>query len=278
MLANAIGIRWTIGDVSDEGFEALRLSVWGAYRAFGEAAAYAICVNTVPLASAKLRTGALPAECSWHEVTCEVPSFMAPYLGTGMAEGAAWKLAPLQMFPDRHELSLDNDCVLWSVPDPVRRWLDAGDGSCLLAEDVRACFGRFASECGGAPRNAGIRGLPPGFELERAMLDVLRRHGHLLTSELDEQGLQVAAVTRARPVEVVTLADVTICSPFPPHLPHLGRCGAHFCGLNARDLGWHLDGRPASAYVRDHWRRHRRELYARVGLPCPRDLDQGSQP
>lgn len=260
-----VGIRWTIGDVSQEGFEALRLSVWGAHRAFGERAAYAICLNTVSLADAKRRTGELPPGCTWFEVERELPSSIARYFDAGMAEGAAWKLAPLRVFPDRYELALDNDCILWAIPEPIRRWMDAEARSCVLAEDVRACFGQFARECGNAPRNAGLRGLPPGFELERAIADVLRDHGPL-TSELDEQGLQVAALVRERPAEVVSLADVTICSPFPPHLPHLGRCGAHFCGLNTRDLGWQLDGRPASDYVRAHFRRHRDALYAHVGL------------
>jgi hypothetical protein len=266
MVENAIGIRWTIGDVSDEGFEALRLSVWGAYRAFGDAAAYAICLNTVPLSAAKARTGELPSACTWHEVTCELPASLQRLLDKGMAQGAAWKLAPLRLFDDRYELSLDNDCILWAIPDPIRRWIDTRARCCVLAEDVRACFGQFAAMCGDAPRNAGIRGLPPGFDLENALVAVLSAQGSMLTSELDEQGMQVAAVTRAEPAEVVTLADVTICSPFPPHLPDLGRCGAHFCGLNARDLGWELDGRPASFHVRDHWDRHRRDLYERVGV------------
>ncbi len=275
MRASSLGIRWTIGDVSLEGFEALRLSIWGAHGAFGADAAYAVCVNNVPLDVAKERVGELPVECAWHEVTREVPAFMRPHLDGGMAQGAGWKLAPLRLFHDRHELSLDNDCILWAMPEPIRRWLESRDGACLLAEDVRACFGRFANECGPAPRNAGIRGLPPGLDLERAMTDVLRAHGdgRPLVSELDEQGLQVAALTRSRRTEVVPLADVTICSPFPPHHTELGRCGAHFCGLNAHDLGWELDGRPASSFVRDHWRRHRWELYTLVGLEPPSDAE-----
>lgn len=271
MHGKKIGIRWTIGDVSEEGFEALRLSVWGAYRAFGEEAAYAICLNTVPVAIASLRTGALPHACTWHETTQAIPRSLAPYLDRGMAQGAAWKLAPLRFFTDCYELSLDNDCILWGVPEAVQRWLSSSDGRCLLAEDVRAYFGQFTDACGHAPRNAGIRGLPPDFDLERAMLDVLQAYEVKLSSEVDEQGLQVAAVSRARPPEVVPLTDVTICSPFPPHLRDLGRCGAHFCGLNARDLGWRLDGRPASSYVRHHWRGHRSELYARVGLGSPQE-------
>jgi len=277
MLARAIGIRWTIGDVSDEGFEALRLSVWGAYRAFGESATYAIALNTVPLELAMRRTGELPSRCEWREVTAEFPPRLAPLLKGGMAQGAGWKLAPLRIFEDRHELSLDNDCILWAIPSAVLRWLERGDRSSVLAEDARACFGQFAAECGDEPRNACLLGLSPWFDLEAAMLDVLRARGQVLASELDEQGLQVAAVTRAAPVEVVSLADLTLCSPFPPHLAHLGRCGAHFCGLNARDLGWQLEGRPASAHVREHWRRHRPELYDRVGLRVPRDAPSLSE-
>lgn len=49
-----LGVRWTIGDVRAEGFEALRLSVRSAHRSFGEAAAYTMCVDTIPLSTAAL--------------------------------------------------------------------------------------------------------------------------------------------------------------------------------------------------------------------------------
>ena len=88
----------------------------------------------------------------------------------------------------------------------------------------------------------------------------------MLGSELDEQGMQVAALSAAGPVRVVRVEEVSICSPFPPHLPHLGRCGAHFCGLNARRFSWNLEGRPAEEWGREHWERHRADLHARVGL------------
>jgi hypothetical protein len=50
--ATNVGVRWTIGDVSPQGFEALRLSVLGARKVFGPRASYAICMNSVPLAAA----------------------------------------------------------------------------------------------------------------------------------------------------------------------------------------------------------------------------------
>ncbi len=266
MIARALALRWTIGDVAMEGFEALRLSVWGAYHAFGDAALYAIGVNTLAVATAKERTGQLPPGCAWHEVTHEIPSVLSGHLDPGMAEGVAWKLAPLRMFPNHFELSLDNDCILWEVPQAIRTWLEQDSRACVLAGDVRTCFGQFASECGDRPRNAGIRGLPPGFDVEHALSAVLACCPVRISSELDEQGLQVAALSRDTPPLVVGLDEVSICSPFPPHLPYLGRSGAHFCGLNAKDLGWRLDGRAASDIVREHWRRHRPHLYAHVGL------------
>ena len=259
-----LGVRWTIGDVSPRGFEALRLSIWGAWRLFGPGAAYAVCVNSVPVPRARAATGALPPGVAWIPVERAIPPWLAPHVDEGMAEGVAWKLLPLRVFPDRHELSLDNDCILWDLPEPVAAWLDS-PGACLLAEDVRACFGRFAPLCGHEPRNSGIRGLPPGFDLEARLEALLRRCPGALRSELDEQGLQVAALAVERPL-VVRTRDVSICSPFPPHEPHLGRAGAHFVGLNARSLGWSFEGRPAEEIRLLHWLRLRPEVYDRVGI------------
>ena len=37
-----LGVRWTIGDVSDAGFEALRYSIWSMWKLFGDNAKYAV--------------------------------------------------------------------------------------------------------------------------------------------------------------------------------------------------------------------------------------------
>ena len=272
---SGVGVRWTIGDVSGRGFEALRLSVWGAWRVFGPRARYVVCVNNVPLPVARSRTGPLPADVEWRDATRELPAFLHPLLGPGMAQGTGWKLAPLRCFPGLHEVSLDNDCILWSAPQALRDWLaDGSPARCLMAEDVRACYGQFAPQCPGRPPcNAGIRGLPPGFDLEAALREAIARREQasgaplVFDSELDEQGLQVAALSTARPLDVVPLRDVTVCSPFHPHLPELGRCGAHFVGLNARTNAWNYYERPADEWMADHWARHRPTLYERTGAP-----------
>jgi len=271
-----LGVRWTIGDVSDDGFRALRLSIAAARRAFGPAAQLAVCVNTVPLDEARERVGDAGCEVAWHAaVREEIPAFLRERLDRGMAEGVGWKFAPLRIFPACHELSLDNDCIVWEAPLAVREWLADPSPTFVAAADVRTCFGQFAAFCGPEPLNSGIRGLPPAFDLGQALEQFLEQNPVTLRSELDEQGMQMGVLRRSGRVRVVGVDEVSICSPFPPHLPGLGRCGAHFVGLNARELPWELEGRPASELTAAHFARHLPELRARAGLPDPLQWTEG---
>jgi CelD/BcsL family acetyltransferase involved in cellulose biosynthesis len=69
-----------------------------------------------------------------------------------------------------------------------------------------------------------------------------------------------------------TLSLPTVSREAAPHLPHLGRCGAHFAGLNAKSLSCSTEGCPAVDPLADHWRRHRPALYRFVGLVPPEVL------
>jgi hypothetical protein len=272
-----LGVRWTIGDVSDRGFEALRLSIWGAWHVFGPEASYVVCVNRVDVRDARERTGPVPPAVRWREVTLdEAPAFLRTLLARGMAQGTGWKFAPLRVFDGCCEIALDNDAILWTMPPSIEHWLAQGAdrGECLLAQDVRPCHGQFDDLVPrGRSLNSGIRGLPPGFDFASALHATITKreqelHAPLVfASELDEQGLQAAAVSRAGRLHAVTVEEVTICSPFHPHIPDLGHCGAHFVGLNARHIAWDYYDRPADEWMTEHWRRHRAQLYARTGAP-----------
>jgi hypothetical protein len=260
----AVALRWTIGDVSARGFAALRLSILGARQAFGAHARLAVCVNTIDIATARARIGPIPEGVLWHRSDERIPSFLRNHLDAGLAEGVAWKFAPMRLFPDDWEIALDNDCIIWTMPDAVRAWLTGATRTCLLAEDVTPAFGQFATLCGPEPRNSGIRGLPPGFDLEAALAEMLRAHPIQLVSELDEQGLQVAALSRQCPPAVVPVSDVAICSPFPPHVPDLGRCGAHFVGLNVARPRPYCDA-ATLARIAAHWDGLQAEIKRRCG-------------
>lgn len=271
-MAPQLGIRWTIGDVNPAGFEALRLSIHGAMHLFGAAAEYRVYVNTISVGDARSRTGQTPLAVQWVQVERRIPIVLRPYLGKDMAEGVAWKLLPVRAFPDSHELSLDNDVILWRVPPAVEQWLGSRDpAATLVAADISAAFGKFADLCGPEPLNSGIRGLGPALDFEAALSHVLRIRPTSLEAELDEQGLQIAAIGCCGTPFVIDAADVTICSPFYPHNPELGRAGAHFVGLNTRVLPWRYYGKPAAEVRLAHWMSHRTALYDRVGLAVPSD-------
>jgi len=250
-----IGIRWTVGDVSPRGFRALALSLRGARAVFGPEARYAVVVNSLPVAVARDRVGVDGDGVDWRPAG-DLPPRLAAHLGPDMAEGVAWKLAPLRLFPDRWELALDNDLILWDLPPAIAAWLAAADpGRCLLAEDVERAHGAFDHLCGPDSLNTGIRGFPPGFNLEAALVATLERHPVTLAGELDEQGLQVAALHRGGRPAKVPVTEVSLCSPFWPKRPEPGSHGAHFVGLNARSLPWDWYGRPASACQNENFDR-----------------------
>lgn len=252
-------VRWTIGDVHRRGFQALRLSLLGAGQIFGNSAAYTVCVNSIAADEAASRVGPLPQRVDWCAVSRDdLPGFIGRQLGEGMAEGVAWKFAPVRLDQTTHELALDNDCILWALPDALRQWLTS-DRSVVMAEDVHCAFGQFGGEFE-EPRNSGIIGLPPGFDYASALEQTLNRRPVLLSSELDEQGLQVATLSRQPRCLTIPTTDISICSPFHPGTYQFGRCGAHFVGINTRHIPWSYYGRPADECLSEHWARSRARL------------------
>jgi hypothetical protein len=273
--AERLALRWTIGEVRDRGFEMLRLSITCAFRLFGPLAKYVVCVNSLPENLVRERTGSLPVAVEWIEVDRhDFPEMLLTYFDESVIEGMGWKLAPLRIYPERYELALDNDCIMWKAPEGMRQWLQSESG-CLFAEDVDRCLGSFDALCPPGTFNAGIRGLPPGIDLGDALDSVLhevssRLGGRLhLISEIEEQGLQAAAICRMNSMFLVRTNEVSICSPFWPRSPEFGTCGAHFVGMNARHIPWNYYGRPADICLEEHWLRKRPVLYEKAGLTEP---------
>ena len=260
-----IGIRWTVGDVSESGFEALRLSIWSAWNLFPEGTRFAVCVNTISTGEAQRRTGEIPGSVEWVDANGLVPAWLKARVDAEMAEGVAWKLAPVRLFPNCYEISLDNDVILWRIPDVMQVWLTSSDpNGVIMAEDLERAFGQFSNICDSRPVNSGIRGLPPGFDYEQRLRAMLQQSGILLRSELDEQGLQAAVLGQSELV-LISTSDVTICSAFPMHQHYLGHCGAHFVGLNPRTLPWtSADGRPMHEPIREAWRKHSQTIAGAV--------------
>jgi hypothetical protein len=273
-----VGIRWTIGDVSLAGFEALHLSIWGMWGIFGANAQYAVCVNTISTARAIEYTGQLPCRVEWLRADELIPAWLRPRVGADMAEGVAWKFAPVRLFSSLYEISLDNDVICWALPLALDRWLQARDAtSCVLAADLSSALGQFGDVCNHRPLNSGIRGLPPEFPIEEKLRQTLSCSGITLKSELDEQGLQAAALQDTK-LFIVDTDDVSICSPFPNHSQQFGRAGAHFIGVNSRHLPWTLQGRFAHEVIQDFWELRKAQMTALLlrngdGTACVKEVN-----
>lgn len=280
--ADRLAVRWTIGEVRERGFEMLRLSIACAARLFGPHAKYVVCVNSLSASEARRRTGSVPVAVEWREVTrADVPQVLRANLNAELMEGMGWKLVPLRIYPERFELALDNDCIVWRLPEAMGRWLECGD-AVLFAEDVARCYGSFDALCPAGRLNAGIRGLPPGRDPGAALDSVLRelrgKDGApvRLIGEIEEQGLQAAAICRMGQVLCVRTDEVSICSPFWPRSAELGSCGAHFTGMNAWLVPFDYYDRPADEWLAEHWERHRPALYEKAGLEMPEAAEAAS--
>ena len=268
---DSLVVRWTIGDVRKRGFELLHLSIACARRLFGSSARYVVCVNSIEVDDARRRSGYFERGVEWRKVTrADAPEFLSEFCSEDLMEGMGWKLCPLRVDLNCHELILDNDCVLWALPQAMRRWLEEPN-SYLFTRDVERRMGSFETLCPPGAMNAGIRGLPPGDDLSEPLMEVLRaatesNGGAQLNGEIEEQGLQAAAICWRAPLYFVETEEVTLCSPFWPRTPELGTCGAHFVGMNAAHIPWNYYDRPADEWLDEHWEASRPLLYEKAEI------------
>lgn len=276
-----LGIRWTIGNVSPRGFAALRLSLWGAFRLLGRRADYVVCVNSISVERARARTGPVPEDVSFEPVSrADLPARLARRLDKGMAGGAAWRVAPPRRFTERRELALDNDVILWELPAALERWLDEEDPErCLVLGAAEEAYGRFAPACEpGPPRSAGLRAMPPRFDLTAELRTVLEGIEGPVATSADQRGLEIAALSRLRPPLVVSLDDVPACGPTSPAASHLGHAGARFSDLNAGDPPLRRAGPATEAVCGDHFDALLSELHRRLAVPFAPRVDEGAAP
>jgi len=82
-----------------------------------------------------------------------------------MAEGVAWKFAPVRLFPT----PMRSRSITTSSCGRFRRRCSNGLTTATPAhgEDVQRCLGQFSNLCDCGPVNSAYRGIPPGFDLER---------------------------------------------------------------------------------------------------------------
>lgn len=216
-------VRWTVGPVTNAGFQSLALSITSFLHFYPDVEPV-VCFNCEP------------KQLDW------LPSFIEKYdqrihhHDTLPPLGVAWKLYPPRLARDRHELFIDNDIVFLERVPEIEQFFTIG--ATLLLEGLSRNYGRFERH---VPQpyciNSGIFGCPPGFNLDK----YVRFFGgsewqenafgaHAASKTFDEQGLVALALLEFGKFVIIPNDSVINCER---HLIK-GR-GMHFVGVNRNE-------------------------------------------
>lgn len=226
-------MRWTIGDVSDAGWECLSESVRVVPKVYPEFD-YVICYNSlsedkidflksfnIDLYEQKIEEIGIPYEFSKD--------------GDERVTNHFWKLCPLRLRPESHEIWIDNDLILWNRIEEIDEFLES-DIPIVSQKWSRELYGIFDSQVDeGNNICAGFFGLPPHYPFQEKVNFLCE--GKTL-SGYDEQGMVATIITNNKKGWL---------GIDPSNLNQLGwwgkyytlPLGGHFIRLNTgTNLGW----------------------------------------
>jgi hypothetical protein len=227
-------VRWTIGPVTSIGYEILLESISRFSILYPEFKKI-LCFNHID----KLILKKLTDSCDFYQSSADdVPCLLClPDKNIEEATGCGWKLAPPRLNPQGLELFIDNDLIIRKRLPQIDLWLKNGDYG-LIAEGLnrKRMYGIFDSFVPpNIHANAGLFGLPPGFDFGKQIAD----YANYLNGGLggyNEQGLTVATVVNMPKYIMVPLSKLHISedhSEFPQKIPD----AIHFVGANRKE--WH---------------------------------------
>ena len=129
----------------------------------------------------------------------------------------------------QHELTLENDHIMWAIPPGMQRWLERSDATLAWIVDWSYYADEYMERVGGFMACPGMYGLPPGLAMPP--------HGHSGPAiDLLEQGHVAAWLREHPPHEIVTHDEVSAYMPNHDILKHthskVGTHGVHLPGLN----------------------------------------------
>lgn len=140
--------RWTVGNVSDQGLDILRLSVKKIKKLYDPECI--ICYNNIDPSKIKINVELI------DQKTCDFP----------VAEpiGELWKLVPVRIDINRHEIFVDNDLVIFRRIQKIDDFLNSSEKTLLMSGHSRF-FGQYENLIPVFYKiNSGLFGIPPNFD------------------------------------------------------------------------------------------------------------------
>jgi len=215
--------RWTIGNASRAGYEALAFSITSFQHLYPDTNVV-ICHNC-SINKLEDIVARFP-DAKFHDQSQYLNSKCPPM-------GVAWKLYPPRIAPDDYEICIDNDVIFMNRVQEIDNFF-YGDHTLLLEETSRT-YGRFVDYVPpGYCINSGIYGMPPGFNFKKYVnfysgdnWEINAVGPHAASKTFDEQGLVAIALLSYKNFVIIKKESVTNCEK---HL--IPGNGLHFISVN----------------------------------------------
>lgn len=220
--------RWTIGNVSSDGFDCLAESMKCLLSQYDlqPVVCYNCDFELLEAIKPNLPTNTIFIDQHSHLSSC-----------SAMPVGVAWKLYPPRINIDKHEIVIDNDLVINYHIQQIDDFL--GGTHTLMLEENSRTYGRFEKMVPvGLTINSGLYGMPPQFDLQGFVKfycgdewEENARGEHRANRTFDEQGLVAFALSSYRKYDIIPSTCITNCEQ-----QLIEGKGCHFIGLNRRSF------------------------------------------
>ena len=222
--------RWTLGPVSKDGKDVLCESVNKFQELYPEFERW-ICYNHTSIEDLNLNAFFLKQENTYFLLSDPNPDEKWEPVGCG------WKLVPPRIDINSYELFIDNDVVFTKKIPSINEWLESDLP--LISKDIYRIFGNFdhlvrkdLKVC------AALFGLPPGFDFEQKINQVLGKNPEPLGG-FSEQGLTASIVTNEE--DWIQNSDFYVSTSYNEKFPSPTPSVIHFSAVNrSAHVGWSI--------------------------------------
>ncbi|RTK95658.1 MAG: hypothetical protein EKK64_06180 [Neisseriaceae bacterium] len=210
-------IRWTVGPVSNNGFECLNHSFKMLYKLYGDSFKYLVCYNN--LTDAQVKNLPPVERINQNKITNKIPINFPK-------KNPAWKLYSPRFNMNGYEILLDNDVVIY---EDIFTEILKEDTICVteaIARSYSKTYIELIPE--GFNINSGFICLPPFYDFQN---EIIKEIKNLEIKEwknfFDEQSL-VAITLSKQNTKIISIEDIFVCY----NELKKGKYGLHFVGLN----------------------------------------------
>lgn len=212
-------VRWTIGNVSSEGFECLEKSVSNFIKLYGDQFDYFICYNNIKEEKLKWSRDLKINLINQHD---HIDSINI----TPVGHNPCWKLYPPRINKNAYEIFIDNDLILHKKIN-LDKFIEKN--VFFITQALKKNYGSLDEKITSDNYyNTGFFGLPKNFDFKKHINKLIKKYKIDLNSDhFEEQGV-VAHIFHKNNPEIILLGDIYVS--FEDY--QMGKYGLHFVGLN----------------------------------------------